>query len=124
MWLRFSSSQQRPDCAKRRSVPRLPVLIIALIPWNEARPAVRSHLEAILFELEQVRMVGAEQKGAAAGVGVGVADLLGAAAPTSDRDVHFESLHAHTEVFDKKRLTYDTIRGRRTPAATTEACGM
>lgn len=57
-------------------------------------------------------MVGAEQKGAAAGVGVGVADLLGAASPTSDRDVHFESLRAHTEVFDKKRLTCNTIRGR------------
>lgn len=72
------------------------MLIKALIAWDEARPAVRSHLEAILFELEQVRMVGAEQKGAAAGVGVGVADLLGAAAPTSDRDVHFEGLRAHT----------------------------
>lgn len=57
-------------------------------------PAVQSHLEAIFFELEQVRMVGAEQKRAAAGVGVGVADFLGAAAPASDRDEHFESLHA------------------------------
>lgn len=96
MWLRLSSSQQRPDRAKRGSAPPLQVLIKALIAWDEARPAVRSHLEAILFELEQVRMVGAEQKGAAAGVGVGVADLLGAAAPTSDRDVHFEGLRAHT----------------------------
>lgn len=43
-------------------------------------------------------MVGAEQKCAAAGVGVGVADLLGAAALTADRDVHFESLHAHTNM--------------------------
>lgn len=63
-----------------------------------ARPAVQSHLEAILFELEQVRMVGAEQKCAAAGVGVGVADLLGAAALTADRDVHFESLHARANM--------------------------
>lgn len=43
-------------------------------------------------------MVGAEQKCAAAGVGVGVADLLGAATLTADWDVHFESLHAHTQI--------------------------
>lgn len=71
-----------------------------------ARPAVQSHLEAILFELEEVRMVGAEQKCAAAGVGVGVADLLGAAALSADRDVHFESLHAHTNRLEEKCLTY------------------
>lgn len=51
-------------------------------------------------------MVGAEQKCAAAGVGVGVADLLGAAALTTDWDVHFESLQAHTDMLDQKRLTY------------------
>lgn len=34
-----------------------------------------SHLEFILFELEQVWMVRSEQKGAAAGVRVGVGDF-------------------------------------------------
>lgn len=34
-----------------------------------------SHLEFILFELEQVWMVGSKQEGAAAGVGVDVGDF-------------------------------------------------
>lgn len=70
-------------------------------------------------------MVGAEQKRAAAGVGVGVADFLGAAAPTSDRDEHFESLHAQTDTSDKKRLTYNTIRtGRRITTAIATKAGL
>lgn len=70
-------------------------------------------------------MVGAQQKRAAAGVGVGVADFLGAAAPSSDRDEHFESLHAQTDTSDKKRLAYNTIRtGRRITTAIATKAGL
>lgn len=53
-------------------------------------------------------MVRAEQECAPAGVGVGVADLLGAAALTTDRDAHFKSLRAHTNMVDGKHLTTRT----------------
>lgn len=70
----------------------------------ERPAAVPSHLEAVLLELEQVRMVGAEQERAAAGVGVGVADLLGAA---SERDVHLVGLRAHMNMCDDRWTTCD-----------------
>lgn len=61
-------------------------------PWL---PAL-SHLELILFELKQIWMVRAEQECAAAGVGVGVGDFLGAATPATDWDTHFKCLHTHS----------------------------
>lgn len=59
---------------------------------------VSSHLELILLELEQVWMVRAEQKCAAAGVHVGVGDFLGATMSTTDWDRHFKRLHKSTQV--------------------------
>ena len=58
-------------------------------------PPVSSNLELILFELEQVWMVRAEQECAAAGVRVGVGDLPGAATPTTNWDTDFKCLHPH-----------------------------
>lgn len=70
-------------------------------------------------------MVGAEQERAAAGVGVGVADFLGAAAPTSDRDEHLESLHAQTDTSDKRRPAKNTMRtGRRITTAIAAEAGL
>lgn len=57
---------------------------------------VSSHLELILFELEQVWVVRAEQKCAGAGVHVGVGDFLGATMATIDWDRHFKRLHKST----------------------------
>lgn len=57
---------------------------------------VAAHLEFILLELQQVRVVGAEQEGAAAVVGVGIGDLPGAAAPAADWDAHLKGLQTHT----------------------------
>lgn len=57
---------------------------------------VAAHLEFILLELQQVRVVGAEQEGAAAVVRVGVGDLPGAAAPAAHWDAHLKGLRAHT----------------------------
>lgn len=57
---------------------------------------VAAHLEFILLELQQVRVVGAEQEGAAAVVRVGVGDLPGAAAPAADWDAHLKGLQTHT----------------------------
>ncbi len=42
-------------------------------------------------------MVGAEQKCATAGVGVGVGDFPGAAPPTTDWDTQFKRLHTHMQ---------------------------
>lgn len=59
-------------------------------------PPALSHLELILSELEQVRMVGAEQECPCAGVRVGVRNFSGAATPITSWDRHFECLHTPT----------------------------
>lgn len=57
---------------------------------------VAAHLEFILLELQQVRVVAAQQEDAAAVVRVGVGDLPGAAAPAADGNAHLEGLQTHT----------------------------
>lgn len=63
--------------------------------WGLSLP-VAAHLELILLELQQVRVVRAQQEDAAAFVRVGVGDLPGAAAPTADGNAHLEGLQTRT----------------------------
>lgn len=68
---------------------------------------ILSDLEFILFELQQVWMVGAEQECAAVGVGVGVGDFLRAATLAPGWDGHFECLRRHIHV-ESQTITYHT----------------